>query len=298
MIKLIKILRKLKLLDYFSLLGNIKVNNTQMRIPLINGLGYDLLNAARRECWLDNIIQSALKTKKGTFIDIGVNLGQTLLKVKSTQLHNKYIGFEPNSICSTYVKKLISVNNWHNCQIIPVGLANESSVLSLFMNNDIDPSASIAQDFRDETFYSSRTYVPVFQGDYLLSQLGVNSISVIKVDVEGAELEVIQGLQESIAKYNPYILCEVLPVYNSNITQVNSRKRKQDLLENLIKESGYKIYRIMHDGKLMTIDTIGVHSDLSICEYIFVPEAHEYNFFNSYLSNTTEYTNEYLVVTN
>ena len=286
----LKILNKFNLLKYFNLSCNINISDTKVKIPIIDKLGYSLLNEASREPWLNHIIKSALQSKEGSFIDIGVNIGQTLVKVKSIDLDVEYIGFEPNPICSAYVKKLIAANNFLNCQVVPVGLSDEPSVLSLFMNGDEDTSASIAENFREESFYTSRTYVPVFNGDYLINQLGIKAISVIKIDIEGAELEAIRGLQETISKHQPYILCEILPVYDLDTSKGSFRKKRQDLLEQIIKQEGYQICRILHDGKLILLDSIEIHSDLFLCEYILIPEQNVANFLNKYQRKVADTT--------
>lgn len=280
-----KILKKLNLLKYFNLYCSINISGTKFKIPIINQLGYHLLNQSLREPWLDLIIKSAVQSKEGVFIDVGVNIGQTLLKFKSVNFNGEYIGFEPNSICAAYVKTLVKVNNFSHCQIIPVGLANNSAVLSLFMNSNEDPSASITQDFRDESFYSDSTYIPVFNGDDLINCLEIQAISVIKIDVEGAELEVIQGLQNSIRKYQPYILCEILPVYDVTTPKGIFRKKRQDLLEQIINQENYKIYRILDDGQLLYLESIEIHSNLSFCEYILIPEQKITNFLDEYHNN-------------
>ena len=49
-------------------------------------------------------------------------------------------------------------------------------------------------------------------GDDLLRTLAPNRISFIKIDVEGAELEVLQGLAKTLAEHRPIVLCEIVMV--------------------------------------------------------------------------------------
>ena len=54
------------------------------------------------EPWmLQNLVQIA-EQAEGTFVDVGVNLGQTLLAVKSIGEDWDYLGFEPNPCCLFY----------------------------------------------------------------------------------------------------------------------------------------------------------------------------------------------------
>jgi FkbM family methyltransferase len=229
-------------------------------------------NLHSHEAWLFNIIKESLENKPGAFIDVGVNIGQTLLKVKTINASNDYIGFEPNPTCCFYVNDLIKFNELKNCKLIPVGLSDKAAVVKLFKKSATDAAASLIEGFREQAFYSSEDYVPVFEGDYLLSLLNLEAISIIKIDVEGGEVEVIRGLRSSISKYQPYILCEILPVRDIGTELGSFRKERQDALEKILREENYKIYRILHNGEIIPLEQFEIHSDLSLCEYMFVPQ--------------------------
>src|ERR1700688_1827981 len=68
----------------------------------------------------------------------------------------------------------------------------------------------MVKNFRPESFYTEDRYVCVRKGDELISELQVTSVSAIKIDVEGAELEVIEGLLDMIGAKRPFIVFEVL----------------------------------------------------------------------------------------
>ena len=59
------------------------------------------------EPWMNSVLKDVFKVCEGTFLDIGVNLGQTLLHVKTLEPARKYIGFEPNPTCCFYANSLI-----------------------------------------------------------------------------------------------------------------------------------------------------------------------------------------------
>jgi len=98
--------------------------------------------------------------------------------------------------------------------------------------------------------------------------LNIEKISIVKIDVEGSELEVIRGMKGIIAKHKPFIFCEILPVYNKgNIFRLNRQKE----IKHIIKKLKYRIFRILKDGKLVPIEQIGIHSNLALCNYLFIP---------------------------
>ncbi|MGB4838706.1 MAG: hypothetical protein WBP08_06900 [Saprospiraceae bacterium] len=86
------------------------------------------------------------------FVDLGINIGQTLLKLRSVSSEIKYIGFEPNPMCVNYVDRLMKENNLKDISIIPVDIADktEIGVLNFFCASGTDSSASMIRDFRPE----------------------------------------------------------------------------------------------------------------------------------------------------
>jgi len=146
--------------------------------------------------------------------------------------------------------------------------------LSFPNNYAASSSATLIEDFRLNTTIHHKTFVPVFRFDSISSEINIDDIALIKIDVEGAEIEVLEGLRSEIIRYRPLILFEVLPIYESKNT---IRIERQDKLESLLRSLNYKKYRVlktkddMYSG-LQEIETIGIHSDLTCCDYVAIPE--------------------------
>ena len=105
-----------------------------------------------------------------------------------------------------------------------------------------------------------------------MSEFNGGLVSIIKIDVEGGELEVIQGLKNTISEYRPFIICEILPIYDENSEIGRFRKSRQNKLQKLLDKNEYKIFRILDGGDLVPLDVFEVHSDLSLSNYVFVPK--------------------------
>lgn len=110
---LIKALKKLKVLPLVNFTARIRYNNTSLIIPFVKGMGLE--NFLIKEEWLDLLIRNYVNQNKGAFVDVGVNIGQTLIKVKTQYPNLEYIGFEPNTACNFYTTLLIQKNNFKNC---------------------------------------------------------------------------------------------------------------------------------------------------------------------------------------
>ena len=249
------------------------INGTKITIPSINGV-----RCPNTEKWLNKLLANLLESQKGVFLDVGVNIGQTLIKIKSIDASREYIGFEPNPNCVNYVNNLIKTNKFTNCSIIPIGLYTEDKIMKLdfYSEQNTDDSASIIKNFRAKSSVVSSKYVPVFSFSSVKKNLQINNVAIIKVDVEGAELEVIQTLQKIIRTHKPVILLEMLPVYSQkNHKRLQRQKHILKKLHNL----HYSFYHIQKDENIFhsieKIESVEIHSDINKCDYLVVPEKSE-----------------------
>jgi FkbM family methyltransferase len=240
------------------------------RFSLPDGFEEESEALEMNELWMLDLFEDHLNLGEGQFLDVGVNTGQTLLKLKAVK-EMDYIGFEPNPHCVAYVSRLIDCNKITNARLVPVGLGRENRLLSLkSYSGDMDSSATLIEDYRPQPV-TKEWFVPVFVLDTLKESLNLNNVSTIKIDVEGSELEVIQGGFHLIKEQRPLMLVEVLPVYKAG----NQRHKRQIELEDLLAKLEYSIIRI-HKNKdrilrLEELNSIDIHSDLNLCEYLFIP---------------------------
>ena len=86
---------------------------------------------------MSEVIQRLFKLKSGAFIDVGVNLGQTLLKVAAIDPGRAYVGFEPNPACVDYVWKLIETNNLETYMTRLVTAFNPGAVAGVMCRNTL-----------------------------------------------------------------------------------------------------------------------------------------------------------------
>lgn len=233
------------------------------------------------EMWLDHALKAALDTKPGAFVDVGANTGQTLIKMLELDSSRVYLGFEPQLDCCFYIEQFIIQNCLENHLLIPVGLSNHNGVMNLLKRDDnTDTTASIVEGFRPDEFYASRQAICVFKGDEVIAGIELTDIAIIKVDVEGGELEVIEGLEGTLAAHRPFIFFEVLNNYLAVTKQhidndtIEFRSTRYSKLEDMLRALDYSIFNILPDSKLMEITEIRpkVSADLRLTDYIAVPD--------------------------
>jgi FkbM family methyltransferase len=255
----------------------ITVNQSRIKIPPGTAGGCELT-----ETWMIDLLALLLPQQSGTFLDVGVNLGQTLIKVKAIDPLRSYVGFEPNPNCVIYVKELIQMNQFSDCTLLPVGLFTEDNVLPLHCIDSgvTDSAASLISDFRPNHIIQHRMFVPVFRFETIAHLLPDLPVGLIKIDVEGAELDVVQSLLQVIERDRPIVLLEVLPVYTP---ENQARQARQQALEAIFNTANYRLWRVQKTATggyagLSSIDQIGIHADLTQCDYVVMPHEREPNF--------------------
>ena len=262
-----RILRKGRLYKVINWPAATVVNGRRFVVPTLNGS-----RAEPTEAWMIEVLRRLFALRSGPFIDVGVNLGQTLLKVAALDPGRTYVGFEPNPTCVDYVEKLIAANGLTSYKLAPVGLASKPGIvtLDLFFGSDSDSSASLVPNFRPEQKVAFRKNVAVFSADDLPPGFIPEGVAVIKIDVEGAELDVLTTLLSIIRRDRPFIAMEVLPAYTADNT---ARIDRQNQIEALLKDADYRLLRINSAGApaVTPVEQIGIHGDMDLCDYIACP---------------------------
>jgi FkbM family methyltransferase len=269
---LLRVLNKARILTVFNTAGNITLNGNQFTIPIIDNLGYR--NLFMSEPWMIDVLKLILPHTEGIFVDVGANIGQTLLKLYSVSSQITYIGFEPNPSCVYYLNRLIRVNKLSKAQIYPVGISIKTGLVPFFYfdKDATDPAATMISNYKDPDFHH-KEFIPVFTFSALKEALNVGDLGILKIDVEGAELEVLQSFESEIKNNQPFIFLEILPAYN-----IDNKVRviRQLAIQNLMHNWNYVIYRVIkeHDvfKGLKKIAEIEIYSDDNLCDYVMIPK--------------------------
>ncbi|MDB9964265.1 FkbM family methyltransferase [Vicingaceae bacterium] len=250
-------------------------NGVNFKVPILGKTGYS--NAFMTEIWMSGLLKNLLSLKEGVFIDVGVNIGQTLLKLRSIDSEKEYFGFEPNPSCVQYTERLINQNKFKHSSIFPFGISNKSEigVLNFFHQGDTDSTASIIPNFRLNQKIVKKQYVPLYDISYFEKFIEGKSVSILKIDVEGAELEVLASFSSLLEIYKPFLLIEILPAYDdSNKIRID----RQNEIKNILHDSDYSILRIskskLRIDKFIPLDDFGIHSDLALCDYVCVHKSY------------------------
>lgn len=186
-------------------------------------------------------------------LDIGANIGLHSIYFSGLAREGCVLSFEPS--LATFGILVSNVANISN--IVPINLAvsNEGQITDFF--NTCDNAYSSLMDTKRKEVVNI-TKVPCMRLDEIVSGLRLDRVDFVKIDVEGFEFEVLKGMVEVIAKYQPVIFCEIYKGKHSN--------QQPDETVKFLIEKGYSAL-VMCKGKLVDYEQ---HND-AFFNYLFLP---------------------------
>jgi FkbM family methyltransferase len=142
-----------------------------------------------------------LKDPFGVFLDIGANAGKYSVKLGNRFPNSKIYSFEPNPTTYGILTKNIALNGLGALvKSFNIGLSESESMLSFDSVNYNTGLSRIVKN--DQTPAGTIHQVPVKSLDFVVLQNEINPIEIdlVKIDVEGHELEVVIGGKNTLSK--------------------------------------------------------------------------------------------------
>jgi FkbM family methyltransferase len=192
-------------------------------------------------------------------LDIGAHHGlYTFLASKLVGSGGKVIAFEPSPRERRLLTRNLRLNSASNVRIEPYALGHEVSKADLYLVeggedgcNSLRPPAVAA---------TTRTVaVDVISLDHYLLNSSLNRVDFVKLDVEGAEREVLLGAVGLLSgSSRPVILAEVQDI-RTRPWGYPAREVVQ-----LLDRVGYEWFRILNDGRLAPVEIRDQHFDANL----------------------------------
>jgi FkbM family methyltransferase len=186
------------------------------------GVGYQILNTTSFDAHEVDWVLNLLELRRQYFgvgvvaIDCGANIGvHTVEWAKRMTGWGSVIAFEPQERVYYALAGNVALNNCFNARAIHAAVSDKNGTMNIPVLDHQNPasfgSLEIKKRERSEAIgqrvdYSERRTVEV--KCVTLDSLGLDRIDIVKIDVEGMELDVLAGGQESIARSRPIMLIE------------------------------------------------------------------------------------------
>jgi FkbM family methyltransferase len=169
-----------------------------------------------------------------TFIDIGANIGVlSCMAATCVGPGGKVLSFEPHPRIFSYLERNINRNNFAQIHAFGIGLGASESIL-YFRDGQADDMNSIAD---------SGIPVRVRRLDDVIAEQKVERIRLMKVDVEGFELEVFKGANDTL-KFTEMVYFEAYEEQYGRFGYGYSQ------IHEFLSDRGFDVYESVTGGKL------------------------------------------------
>ena len=186
------------------------------------------------------------------FFDIGSNTGSFIFLPLLNSTINCY-AFEPNPLAYEALVENIEINNLtNNVKSYNLGMWDTQKQMELKIPKDTTDSglATFGDDpsrfsYDDKSGEFTTHTIECETIDNMFEKLKLQSLDIIKIDTEGAELSIIKGGEKTIREFKPNILLEF---DDKNTVQFGYRR---DDIVSLLQSYGYTNFNLLAASDLL-----------------------------------------------
>jgi FkbM family methyltransferase len=208
-----------------------------------------------------------------TALDVGANYGlysYHLSRVRQVRVY----AFEPVPFTFRTLAMVARLLRFRNVELIEKGCSDRAGRISFTVPVQASGAMAAGQAYiggRDDTREGHERQVrwaatrdvtaEVVALDEFLPK--VESLSLIKCDIEGAELLCFRGAERLIGEHLPTVICEINPWF------LEGFGIKLEGLLGFFEERGYKLYRYVEDGARRLLREVAA-SEVEEDNYVFI----------------------------
>lgn len=197
---------------YFSGVFKVEIENKSFKMI---HYGYELENEIfwkGLEGWEKTTFKvwSALATRANCIVDIGANTGVFSLIAKTLNNESRVIAFEPVKRVFKKLNKNVRLNDF-DITVVEAGLSNRNGIATIF---DVPTEHIYSVTINKNLNASDQVVIPTEIATTTLTSFintnQIDSIDLIKIDVETHEPEVLEGMIEILKRDRPSLIIEIL----------------------------------------------------------------------------------------
>ena len=161
------------------------------------------------DIFIKRVYERFYELRKGDLvIDVGANVGMFTVKASmSVGEEGKVIAIEPVEENFELLKKNVELHKLANVRIIRKALGRKRGK-AVMLKSLLSGTHQLKSVCKNSEFPIEEMEIEVDSLDNICKELNVNRIDFLKIDVEGAELDVLKGAEESL-KFTKNIAMEL-----------------------------------------------------------------------------------------
>ena len=161
----------------------------------------------------DEAFLARLDLSGKTVYDIGGYIGiYALFFARAVGPHGQVIAFEPNPQNYNELRQNVQLNQLDNVTPIQLGLGQAQETTELVIHPVFPARGFVARHQRAneaEVATFKRIPIQIDSLDHVRAECDLPAPDFIKIDVEGLEFDVVQGMQQTLTAHHPALFIEV-----------------------------------------------------------------------------------------
>jgi FkbM family methyltransferase len=168
------------------------------------------LDAVRTLLEMPHKIGEGRAIKRGLFIDIGANIG--LYSIALSKYFDRIVAFEANPVTFKVLEANLALSGTQNVQSFCQGVSSQRQRTRLYTPVNGNLGWGTLDTNRHVAGTATETMIDVDSLDRMAEKNGFEKdpVSLVKIDVEGHEAEVLRGAVGILSNWGPIVLFEVL----------------------------------------------------------------------------------------
>lgn len=162
-------------------------------------------------------------TAARTIVDIGANEGYYLLKMLTLNPASKAIAVEPNPIALELLRRNIASNGLQDrVTVVPKAVWKDAQGVELQVIPQVTSISSASKEVMDSYKWLDKSRIQTIKVEsvtlpQLMTDVGWNEVDILKIDTEGAELDILQAgvaaledVQKIVIEYHSHELRDAI----------------------------------------------------------------------------------------
>lgn len=188
-------------------------------------------------------LMTSLLNPGNNFVDVGANSGYfTLLAARKVGPSGQVISFEPLPSMRERIRQNLALNGFNNVKLHDVAVSNTNGEVEFFEGPSGHKGLSSLRPLSDSDSTLKVRTTPL---DELYPD--IDAVSLIKIDVEGAEQLALEGMRNLLSRHKPQLVVEITDQY------LQAFGHNAQSLFAFLADLGYRSWKITDQG-LVEID--------------------------------------------